>query len=367
MRTSSHHYVESLLGVRRHTIEVIALAIVLAFGINLASSGLPSLLSLSPQAAAGAGLMLIIVGFVYLLVRLKPLSSRALILRGVLPVSAEKAIEEIPRYDLSERLHDYFSGLTSENKAIAKLWRDAKIDPELNQEESSFRISAGPAHVLVQEALEYFVLDKLSLHLSEYFESNREVDENAIVRIQRSDIPHILLENRFLEQFSRPMELREAFLDHGPDGSNEKVVSATGSDGAVFERFELILPRHSTIMRAGHVALHIATRRFTLTFAPEFHGFSTVFPHKFEELYLGKRFNVIHPYIVTVRVETKFKWWALLTGKGWDYYEWLDSFLDELAASLSFDEFISSIGWDVAVSSAIASENLSRIVTKNAG
>jgi hypothetical protein len=207
----------------------------------------------------------------------------------------------------------------------------------------------------------------LSLHLSEYFESERDVAEHTIVRIQRSDIPHILLENRFLELFSKPMEIREAFMDNRAAQSDHKVVYAISEDGALYDYFELILPTGSVLSRRTKTGLHISTSRFALTITPEFHGLSTLFPDMFDELYLGKQFNEVNPYIVRIRLQIEFKWWAFLTATGWDYYKWLDSFLDKFTDAFSFDDFIASIGWNYAVSSAIAVKNLTKSQAADAG
>jgi hypothetical protein len=366
MKQVNRHYVESLVSVRRNSLEVIALAVVLALGINLASSGLPSALSLTPEVTTGIGIALTCLALIYLGVRLRPLRSQTLDLSGVLLTSADNAVEEIERYQVAEKFHSYFVGLTSENKALSRLWRESNLGPQITEDGVAARLATSQGNQLVCEAIEYFVLDKLSLHLSEYFDSNRAIEEHTIVRVQRTDIPHILLQNRFLELFSKPMEMREAFMGHCPSKDGHKVVYAMGKDGAFFDHFELILPKGSSVSRSDAAGLRIATSRFNLTIKPVFLGFSDVLPHKFEELYLGKQFGEVDAYIMGVELHVQFKWWAFMTGKGWDYYEWLDSFLDQLTAAFSFEDFISAIGWEATVSVVIANENRLANFGKNA-
>lgn len=367
MKQDSPHYVESLVRVRRNSLEVIALAVVLALGINLVATGLPSVLALSAECTATVGIVLTCAALIYLGIRLQPLTARTLKLSGVLLTSKGNSVGEIERYEVSEKLHSYFVGLTSENKAISRLWNESELGPQISADRSSARLSKSHGNLLVCEAIEYFVLDQLSLHLSAYFDSYREVDEDTIVRVQRTDIPHILLQNRFLDLFSKPMEMREAFMEHGPSEHGHKVVYATGKDGAFFDHFELILPKGSSVTRSDATGLRIATSRFELTVLPLFQGFSENLPHRFEELYLGKRFGQVSPYVIGVELKVKFRWWAFLTGKGWDYYEWLDSYLDELTTAFSFDDFIKSIGWDTTLSVVIANENRLRKASANVG
>ena len=218
---------------------------------------------------------------------------------------------------------------------------------------------------MVREAIEYFALTKLSLHLSKYFVTDRSVQSDSVATIQRRNIPQLLLDNRFLELFSRPMKERAAFQHHHEDEDDLKdqgrrVVYATGSDGELFDQFELILPLGTVLSRTEEGTLSIKTDRFTLKLTPVFQRYSTNLPKDFEELYLGKNFLEVHAYNVALEVDVSFGWQSVTTRKGWDYYEWLDSFLEELEQSFSFDDFVESIGWHTAHTSATISKNSNR-------
>lgn len=367
MKQDSPHYIDALLSLRRNTVEVLALAFVLAFGVNMASSGLPIELGLSSRMTALIGIALILIGTAFLAYRLKPLNRRELRLEGILVLGDDKRVEEIDRYELSERLAKYFTGIAAENKAIAKLWRESKLRPNVSDDGRTARLSKSHANLLVLEAIEYFVLDKLSLHLSAYFDSERDVEEHTVVRVNRVDIPQILLQNRFLELFSKPMDMREAFMESEGNKDQDRVVYATGKDGAFFDHFELILPPKSRVTRSSDSGIQIETSRFKIAFTPEFHGMSALLPNRFEELYMGRKFNELDLYSVKLRVKVEFKRLAFLTGTGWDYYEWLDSFLDELASDFSIDDFSRRISWESAVSVAIAHERLLARTAKSAG
>lgn len=364
MNKINRHYVESLLGSRRKSIEIFAVAVLLAFGVSIASSGLISLFSMSAIVAASIGMALTLLVVIYLVTQLMPFAKRELTLDGILPITtANREVYEIYRYELSAALCRYFCALVAENKAIEKQWKENGI---------GIFAKDGQPNALICEALEYFVLNKLSLHLSAYFDSKLNIEEHTIVRIQRPDIPHLLLENRFLELFSKPMELREAFIGKKEAvirGNTEqkvaKVVSATGKDGAIYDGFELILPTGSNLHRKAKAELQISTSRFTMSITPEFHGYSSMLPDMFETLYLAAQDKQLNPYGVQIHLRIEFKWWAFLTSSGWVYYKWLDSFLDELTAAISFEDFIAEIGWNHAVSSALAAVTLSKITSKN--
>jgi hypothetical protein len=54
----------------------------------------------------------------------------------------------------------------------------------------------------------------------------------------------------------------------------------------------------------------------------------------------------------------EYRWWSFLAVTGWRHYEWLDSFLDKLVDDCAFETFLSTIGWRNALTTAIATRNL---------
>ena len=322
------------------------------------TQGSTLVLSFSSESTAILGAGLSALSLIYVAVRGGPTLSRRLTLEGIMPVSNEGEVEAVSRYEFSENMRSYFVAITSENKAIGTAWKKARFgsfdadETEVTQKTTEF------GNQLVREAIEYFALSQLSLHLSEYFQSERRIDDETVIRVQRQDIPQLLLDNRFLELFSKPMNEREAFMEHDDNEHGGRIVWATGEDGQLFDLFELILPKGSKVRRMGKNGLRIDTSRFGLLLQAEFDRSSTNFPSEFEELYLGKRFMEVHPLLVRLRVQVDFKWWSIVTRTGWDYYEWLDSFLEKLESNFSFDHFIESSGWPTAHTTAIAWRNI---------
>ena len=74
---------------------------------------------------------------------------------------------------------------------------------------------------------------------------------------------------------------------------------------------------------------------------------NTNLPRGFERLYLDEpSTQEIHAYEVGIEVSVVFKTLALLHHSGWDYYMWLDSFLDSLERRFSRSAFFERIDWD---------------------
>jgi hypothetical protein len=217
----------------------------------------------------------------------------------------------------------------------------------------------------VGEAVEYFVLDRLSTILTDYFNRNANIDSQEVVSLERKDIPSVLLSNRFLELFSRPMDEREPFLDNRREGAMErldgvatKIVSAHAG-GAYFDNFDLTLPRGSAISRGENHSISMSTRRFSLRLETMFDGFMTVLPRRFEKLYLGERYDKLGVYKVELKIEMKLRLRTLLSRRGWQYFQWIDLFIDRMEADFSFDRFVLESGWNVAFSVAKVIQHLS--------
>ena len=164
-----------------------------------------------------------------------------------------------------------------------------------------------------------------------------------------------------LELFSKPMEEREAFLPKGKNievrhGSN--VVYAIGEGGALFDHFELMLPRGTTVSRIDPRSIQLKTNRFSMRVVVGFEGFNSVLPRKFEDLYLGRGIKNVTGYQVDLDITVHFNPWSLLSATGWEYYRWLDSFLDRIDTEFSFTRFLEDIGWETALSTAIIAKHM---------
>jgi hypothetical protein len=348
MHKPTNRYVGDVVELRGRTIELLVVAVALALAISLIATAAPQLAGFGNEATLVIGCVLFVLCLSYFYARLRPSLAKTCKFRGVLAVDKSNNPVRIERYGFAEKAQRYVSALGAENKALGQTWaRGGTNFPnqhrmQLNRE-------------LTHQLIEYFVLNELSLHLSEYFESDRNVDSTLVAHIKRVDIPQILFSNRFLELFSKPLDQRDAFMD-GKKPQDGEVVFAIGKDGQLFDHFELALPKGTRLSRTP-VGVKLKTRRFVLDINPIYDGFSTNLPSDFENLYMGCKFDTIDRYLVQLEVKMKFRWWSLMTPTGWDFYEWIDSFVDRIELTFSFEKFTQDIGWQSAHSTAIALQN----------
>jgi hypothetical protein len=202
---------------------------------------------------------------------------------------------------------------------------------------------------LICEATEYYVLNELSVHLTDYFNDEKFKEEN-LREFNRNDVPEVLLRNRFMELFSKPMEERPHFVDQSFEKKTMGETVAAFSRGAIFEKFELILPKKSIVRRLGDNRIQIETERFLIDIVIDFNGTNVNLPRGFEEYYLLlKDWQNIDTFGIYVDIQVSFKFGKLLSRTDWKYYQWVDSFLEKLDKRLSENTFFKTIGWDFAV------------------
>jgi hypothetical protein len=170
---------------------------------------------------------------------------------------------------------NYLRGVGSENKALSKMWSEHPIW----------------SHKMARELVEYFFLYQLSLHLNAYFIENRINEDDEIITLKRRDIPTVLLENRVFELFSRPMEDREAFSMHSKGTDIGEIVFATGEGGAIFEHFELMLPKRTEVSRLNEDTIKIKTDRFSMQIHINIPGTMVVLPRRFVTLYMNNYYR----------------------------------------------------------------------------
>ncbi|WP_097340885.1 hypothetical protein [Escherichia coli] len=357
--------IADLLAVKTNIFEVFIVAVLIALGVNILSSGVVGYFNLSFLKMIVVGALLIILGATIFLRNAYPMNNGKYDFEGVVCLDNEKKeLISIEGYDFSEEVSRYLKGLCAENKAIHKSWTEGPIGYAFDFKGKGVNSKKMKANALFIEAIEYYVLRKLALHLSSYFNDDESFSDDYLVKLDRKSIPDVLMGNRFIDTFSRAMDEREQFMDYSSLPSIGKVVYAYGNGGAIFDHFEIVLPKSSSLTRESDSSISIVTKRFKINYRPVFEGFGANLPMKFGNLYLGREFNSFSTYSVGLAVTVDFNAKSLLTTKGWEYYWWLDSFLGELEQSFSKKMFLSKISWEQNAAMFLMLENKSKMQHK---
>ncbi|WP_188150271.1 hypothetical protein [Teredinibacter waterburyi] len=258
-------------------------------------------------------------------------------------IKEENSIQIVQRYGFSESMARHLNSAFSENDALKRQWDKQSL---LNIHSRDKDKSSVAACKLVKEAAEYYAIEALSMHLSGYF-NQKQYDKSELVEFSREDVPSILLNNRFMELFSTPMENRAIFEnDFTKDKSEGVIVMSMGKNGAFYSRFDLVLPKGAKVTREDD-AIVIDTSNFKLKMGVEFGGSGYVIPRDFEKYYLGvDSFKDARNFKVTFNAEVEFKMLAALQRSKWDYHAWLDGYFQKMERDMSGDQFFEKINWE---------------------
>ncbi len=344
----------TVLASRAILIETLLIALFLSIGVEFLTAGLLELSDFSPGWNALIGALVVLLTIAYLVNRLLGSRETSRHFDGFLIYrSSDDELLKVPRYHFATHVADFLHAAFAENATFKRDWDDDGQDPP-DGDAKDFRPLVSTAcsrrSALIREAVEYYVLRTLSVHLIDYFNLHARSEEE-VVRFSREHIPDVLFKNRFLRLFSSPIEERPAFLDltanMPADLATVYAVSA-GPNGAMYERFELTLPKNSLVRRTSPQTIEIETKRLRMTLTVEFAGFGTYVPFEFIEYVLSEDPQTVRASKVGVEVTVRFSTLHMLTRSGWQYWNWVDSFLESLDQRISRERYFSSIQWESA-------------------
>ena len=291
-------------------------------------------------------------------------------MKGVLFIDPDKnEIFKVDNYKLSENLKKVMSAVCAESRSIYSEWETSPLVPkkegkspttqnsENRSEEPSyygifrvsnedFPLSIPSAAKLLNEAILFVLLEELSMHLSDYF--NNSTSNEYIAEINREDIPGFLLQNRVLNLLTTPIEQRDIFFKAFPNTRERpegELESLRGSDGSMYSRFYLQLPKHTHVRLCDSGAFRIETKRFELEIFGAYSGYSANISPIFVNQYLGRKWKDTEYRTIEVIVRGRIKPLSLISSKGWEHYRWLDSFRRRLRSNVDFDTFLEDIHW----------------------
>jgi hypothetical protein len=348
--TSKKEVLSEFLSNRNTLIELIIVAIIIGIGIEFLSSSLFDIIAPNYKNLLFLllGTLMCLSALVFFFVKFFGVKNIQKEIKGFFIINKESnEIVSIDNYDFASHLKRNIEAAILEDMAIKIDWEDSsfKYDSTVEKRERGMKI--------INEMVEYFILETISTHLS-YFFNRDDIDKSKLVKLSRNDIPSsILLSNQFLELFSKPMEQRAAFkTEKKPENKNKdktgKIV-ACYSNGAIYQHFDLILPKDSTIDKDKNGYIVVATKRFILKYKSKFVGFNTNCPIKYEEYYLGLTdFRRYSTFQIDIDFEFNLKFGALLKQSGWDIYNWVDSLLETLDKKISKREYFEKINWNKA-------------------
>ena len=347
---TSTGYLSLLRLNRTQAFELLLVGVVLGVGVNLLANYTSS--QLSPKETLIAGALITMAAALFLLWRvLRPLP-RVREFSGFFLYDGDKntLASHDPQYELGSSLQRYMDAAFAENTSIKAIW-DSNPISGLTSSGNALAGDPDKSLELVRQATEYFLLRSFSNRLSEHFASG-DYDSDELDTYSHTDLPDFLLQNRFLRTFAEPMEERAAFLPEVPGSSQDyKVVAATSAAGAIYERFELVLPKGWGVRRSAENQMEIHTTRFALTIVIRSEGWGTLLPSTYIPDYLGLQEDSGRPDMrysemgieVSITIAPQRAW---LPGRMvWKNYRWIDRWIADLKPQISQSAYLEKIGY----------------------
>lgn len=319
-------------------IELLIVGLVAAFGVSLTSSFLATWIP--KWTTLILGVLLICAAILYLVyVRFRS-ETRRIQIQGFVVVDAHKAeLIEVPEYELASSAAQYLAAAFKEKPALQRQW-----ESEPPTDDHRFDSAPGLGHKLMNELAEYLLLERVSMTLTDHFNTS-QFKKNKLREYERNDLPQILLQNRFLELLSADMKDREGFGSVIADAPPRGTVVMQFSNGHIYNRFALTLPRNCSVTRDEDGSLLISSPMLELRLLARLSPYGMVLPGSFEHLYLGKPFGSTEPCELTFEVAIKVKKHRLMRREARNYAIWVEEVIKDLNTSFSSDLFLEEINW----------------------
>lgn len=341
-------YVNEIKNQKSNTVNIILYSVILGVMINIISDALSLILDIKPWiylvVGIGIAILLVTITLIYNVVKLnqKIKFKSALIINK----QSNNDIVAIPSYKISENMKSYLDSAFSENTAIQNIWQQGifsffEISNDKNKKAMTTTIETTN---LLKELIEYCLLDDFSIFIEDYFNS-RNMNEN-IITFDQNAVPDILLNNRFLKLFSENPNNRSIFLNGTQKNDYDHIVVMSTSNGAVYRRFNLNLPKSSKVYRSNKNTIVIDTKLFKLTINILFGGFNTVIENDFYKYYMQKKNTAFSEYEFAIEVDVKYKIRSIFKIMDWKYYNWLDDYIERLEHYCNIDTFYKDISWE---------------------
>ncbi len=344
----SYRVVQKVASSRSAFLEVVVAAIVIGICVGIIATYIYSSYEEKAGAIVAAAIAVLTVSIYALSQKLGSSGHAQLTIESFLLLPKDcKSVIQVPRYDYSENICRYLTGAFEENPALKAQWLKEpmgsgfKFDPKKGT--GTFKRSASSK--LIEEATEYYVLDTLSTHLTDYF-NKPSYPSSMLNELTRDDVSDILLSNRFMELFTKSMEDREYFQGHGNSGG--KVVAAFGKNGTIYHRFDLVLPVNSSVTRGKEREVIVETDNFIMSIKVTSSECNHNLPAGFSDYFIGKKYDEISSFKFDLEIDVKFKLMSVLRKNNWVYHEWLDSFLPKLEGKMSSSSYFKQIHWSLA-------------------
>jgi hypothetical protein len=126
----------------------------------------------------------------------------------------------------------------------------------------------------------------------------------------------------------------------------------------LYHHFRMVLPKGSKVKRLPDHQIEIETKKLKMILSVKFETRMLAFDPLFLYFYMSNKHLLERfAYEIKIDIQVSVKWHSLLTSSGWDYYQWVDSFLSVIEDEVSEKAFMHRIHWEDALTVLLCLEN----------
>lgn len=341
------YFINELALNQKFLIEFVLIVVVLGIGLDLCILSMFSILAYKDQYIISIfGTMLCFLGVSFILYKLLGSRKISKTIKAFIIINRNtNEIISIENYDFAHKLALFLNAAIIEDETMKMNLAKANFIYDGDQE------SVKLGRKIVNDLTNYYIINSLSVHLADFYNISG-IDKKKLVRITRDDLPAYLLDNQFLDLFSKPMNQRQVFKNNSMtesdsiDGKREVVVRKT--KGAIFQLFDFVLPIKGELLNDGDY-IKISTDKMVFKFRSRYENFGTNLPIGYLKYYLNiDRSMPYSVHQVLVDIEVKINIYTLIISNGLKYYKWIDSFMDKIEKRIDIEKYFDKIGWDNA-------------------
>jgi hypothetical protein len=362
---------------------IIFIAFLLGVSTSLLSNYITNIFDFDFQYILYISIVLLVILIILFLKIIYKRLKCNLVIDAVLAIDKNnKKLIPIIDYGFSEHVKRALNAVFLENSALKDSWNQDIINEKeipkknANKKEVGYititrviekpnkeKVTINKAIKLLNEVVEYVVIEQLSTNLSGFFSDYTEPNK-YIKMYNRKDISSYLLDNRILNILSTPFEDRSMFskfkMEKQEDG---EIIAIYGTDGSHYSMFDLILPNNSIISRSDDGWLTIENSKIVFRINIENFGYSHSMPTGFIYNYLGIENDMYVKTIhIKINIEYKMKFNTIFSRSIIHYHSWVDSFAEKFEKFSSFNDFLERINWHSCITNVIISNKRKNIL-----
>lgn len=339
----THTQIEDIRRRTNDSILLIITVILLAFVVEILASCLVVLTNENITILSISSLPFITLAFVLFYKFFLSNETIKINLRGIIAyefIDNEATPIEIYGYSFNESFNTALESLFPKNKKYIKIFNNEDLNENFNtgleflfpKNEKYIKIFNNEETIekdynynpeilnkknIINSILEYLIIDKLSVHLDDYYAKN-EIDEKKIKTITIEEFDSDTLENKIF--------------------SENKVLK-----NIIREEFEINLPMNSKIIRNKDNYIEINNNIFNITIIPDYRGFNEDINPILTDY--DNTENQYPFYSIEVKISISLKGHFLFN----DDYGWLDSFLEEIEEFVSIENLNKKLNPDLLI------------------